>query len=169
MESTYEPAHSCEHCRRIVLRREHFTKDICRIRLPHTAGEINRALKDGCELIRLFFYDWRSDKVLTCKSALQSLVLSDIQDWPAVPGKLHLQRLHRRSRRCLSLFRARLWAGHFYLVIGDTSTIRTARTLDDRGSTTWYAGTGYLLSFQYDRIWKVGPEMSLKAFPGTST
>ena len=47
--------HSCKHCQRIVLRREHFTKlQSNRVELPHTVNEIRQAIKDRCELILLF-------------------------------------------------------------------------------------------------------------------
>jgi hypothetical protein len=51
----HRPAHSCKHCQRIVIRREYFTEEIYRIRLLHTANEVRKAVKDGCELIAMFF------------------------------------------------------------------------------------------------------------------
>ena len=46
--------HSCKHCQRIVLRREHFQHESNRVELPHTVNDIRQALKDKCELILLF-------------------------------------------------------------------------------------------------------------------
>lgn len=56
--ASYKPAHSCKHCQRIVLRRQNFEAEVCKIRLPHTPLEIRRAVRDGCEVIRLSFRDW---------------------------------------------------------------------------------------------------------------
>jgi len=47
--------HSCKHCQRVVLRRDHFTKhQPKRVELPHTVNEIRQAINDRCELILLF-------------------------------------------------------------------------------------------------------------------
>jgi hypothetical protein len=62
MTFSYGPAHSCEHCTRIVLRREHFNEDVCRIKLPHTSAEIEEAER-SCELIRTFSRNWQADDV----------------------------------------------------------------------------------------------------------
>ena len=48
------PVHSCKHCQRVVLRREHVTQPSCRIYLPHTITEVQRAVGDNCELMMCF-------------------------------------------------------------------------------------------------------------------
>lgn len=47
------PPHSCKHCKRLVLRKKHFRRPLCRIELPHTTAEIEQAIADRCNLIQL--------------------------------------------------------------------------------------------------------------------
>jgi hypothetical protein len=49
------PAHSCKHCQRIVIRREHIGHEICRIQLLHITTNIRKAVKDGFQVIAMFF------------------------------------------------------------------------------------------------------------------
>jgi hypothetical protein len=43
------PPHSCRHCQRVVLRREHFNQPPSRVELPHTISEIRQAIEERCE------------------------------------------------------------------------------------------------------------------------
>jgi len=60
------PPHSCKHCQRIVLRREHFIQLPSWIKLPHTKTELRQAIKDRCELILLFASPEQPEHLLVC-------------------------------------------------------------------------------------------------------
>ena len=60
------PPHSCKHCQRIVLRREHFIQLPSRIKLPHSITELRQAIEDRCELILLFASPEQPGHLLVC-------------------------------------------------------------------------------------------------------
>ena len=68
------PPHSCRHCQRVVLRREHFKNMMCRIELPHTVAELEEAITDRCHLIRLFVNLTMMHGRLASREALEFLV-----------------------------------------------------------------------------------------------
>ena len=69
--------HSCKHCQRIVLRREHFIQLPSRIKLPHTINELRQAIEDRCELILLFASAKQPGHLLVCSGC------SDCEDHQA--------------------------------------------------------------------------------------
>jgi len=70
--------HSCKHCQRIVLRREHFIDPNNRLMLPHTVSEIRHAARSGCDFFRLLASEPGPHHLLFCPGCTKC---TGPQDW----------------------------------------------------------------------------------------
>ncbi|KAH5069019.1 hypothetical protein HBI56_186060 [Parastagonospora nodorum] len=108
----YSPAHSCKHCQRIVLRRENFSEDSFKIKLPHTVSELREGIKNGCALLlQLFVSGWDAS---TYKNRLEYAVSWRRDAYSVDIQKKLSQRWRRKFRQCWSLFEQGLWNVKFH-------------------------------------------------------
>jgi hypothetical protein len=119
------PPHSCRHCQRVVLRREHFDQPPSRVELPHTISEIRQAIEERCEFFmplvsamkphHLVFcsgcplctspQEWRMDKLTMLKSVL-GLARTKVESYRRTKQayKFNLKTLWKRGRVSLRLY-----------------------------------------------------------------
>jgi hypothetical protein len=126
------PPHSCKHCQRVVLRREHFTQSSCLV-LPHTISEIRHAIKERCGFFmplvlktgphHLVFcsgcplctgpQEWRMDTLAMLKRVLGLARTEDVSEdeaaddsyrWTKQAYKFNLKTLWKRGRVSLRFY-----------------------------------------------------------------